>query len=184
MKKQLLWLLVIFFATLSGTGCSTSANGAPDDEPSPTAESESESESDTEAPPQDSDTSAGSEPEYPYLIGAGIHDTTGPSAEVMFAGYTDFDQKGKGILMRTRSRAFIIGDGAQRVVLVTIDVPLLSSGVHYEVIQKLKEKYGQLYTEKNVVISATHTHAAPGGFFRTHQLNLLAGLKKKATGDG
>lgn len=124
----------------------------------------------------DSDKSTDTQFEYPYIIGAGIHDTTGPPAEVMFAGYSDFNQKGRGILMRTRSRAFVIGDGERRVVLVSVDLPLLSSGVHYAVVQKLKETFGELYTEKNVVLSATHTHSVPGGFFKTFLLNIFAGL--------
>lgn len=114
--------------------------------------------------------------EFPYLIGAGIHDTTGPPAEVMFAGYCNFDQKGKGIHMRTRSRAFVIGDGEHRVALVSVGISLLSSGVHYYVIKKLKETFGDLYTEKNVVLSATHTHSAPGAHFKTYLLNTFAGM--------
>jgi neutral ceramidase len=120
--------------------------------------------------------SIGVDSDYPYLIGAGLHDTTGPCAEVMFAGYSDFNQKGRGIYMRTRSRAFVIADGSRRVALVTVDVPLMSSGVHYEVIRRLKQTFGELYTEQNVVLSATHTHSAPGGFFKTQLLNLFTGM--------
>ncbi|GBN61734.1 Neutral ceramidase 3, partial [Araneus ventricosus] len=34
------------------------------------------------------------------------------------------------------------------------------------VTKALKEKYGGLYTEKNVCISSTHTHSGPGGFLQ------------------
>ena len=34
----------------------------------------------------------------------------------------------------------------------------------FQVLEKLKGRFGDLYTEKNVMISGTHTHSAPGGY--------------------
>lgn len=31
-------------------------------------------------------------------------------------------------------------------------------------LRKLKSQFGDMYTERNVMISGTHTHSAPGGF--------------------
>lgn len=31
-------------------------------------------------------------------------------------------------------------------------------------VENLQKQYGDLYTEKNVMISATHSHSTPGGF--------------------
>ena len=31
-------------------------------------------------------------------------------------------------------------------------------------LQNLEKEFGSLYTEKNVMISATHSHSTPGGF--------------------
>lgn len=31
-------------------------------------------------------------------------------------------------------------------------------------LRKLKTQFGDIYTERNVMISGTHTHSAPGGF--------------------
>lgn len=31
-------------------------------------------------------------------------------------------------------------------------------------LRKLKTQFGDMYTERNVMISGTHTHSAPGGF--------------------
>lgn len=177
MFGKLFGVLIVVAAFLT-IGCGKSAGDKPiDDTASTSTETDTDNE-DSATSIEDTAPSTGDERElkYPYLIGAGIHDTTGPPAEVMFAGYTDFNQKGAGLLMRTRSRAFVISDGQKRVALVTVDIPLLSSGVHYEAIEKLKERFGDLYTEQNVVISATHTHSAPGAFFKTHLLNLFAGL--------
>ena len=118
----------------------------------------------------------------PYEVGVAITDITGPSGEVQFGGYVDFAQLGQGIYMRQFARSFIIkaNDGDplsnERFVLVETDLPMQSAGVYAAVINRLKAKYGDLYTEANVNIAATHTHAAPGGYFKTYMLNALAGL--------
>jgi neutral ceramidase len=80
--------------------------------------------------------------------------------------------------MRQWARAFIIRDKLSNncVVLVTADIPLMSGGVYVKVIKMLKEKFNNLYNEKNVVISATHTHSGPGGYFKTYALNIFAGM--------
>lgn len=112
------------------------------------------------------------------MIGTGISDITGPPAEVQLAGYCDFAQLGGGLLMRQWARAFIIKDPVSynSVVLVTADIPLMSIGVYINVIKMLKEKFGGTYSEKNVIISATHTHSGPGGYFKTYALNIFAGM--------
>lgn len=116
--------------------------------------------------------------ESPYLIGTGISDITGPPAEVMFAGYCDFEQLGTGVYMRQWARAFIIKekDTGNSVVMVTADIPLMSVGVYVQVLKMLRAKYGDMYNEKNIIMSATHTHSGPGGYFKTYALNIFAGL--------
>ena len=37
---------------------------------------------------------------------------------------------------------------------------------HLQVVNKLKSLYGDLYTNDNVLISGTHTHSAPAGYFQ------------------
>ena len=34
-----------------------------------------------------------------------------------------------------------------------------------QVLERIAELYGDLYTEQNVMLSGTHTHQAPGGYF-------------------
>ncbi|XP_014616337.1 PREDICTED: neutral ceramidase [Polistes canadensis] len=99
-----------------------------------------------------------------YSIGVGIADSTGPPAEIVFMGYAKMDQKGSGIHLRTFSRAFIIDDGEERFVFVSVDSSMIGIEVRKEVLNKLKSQYDNLYTEKNVMISGTHTHSSPGGF--------------------
>ncbi|KAM4715150.1 neutral ceramidase [Anableps anableps] len=102
----------------------------------------------------------------PYLIGVGRADCTGPPAEIPLMGYANPQQTAAGIHTRLYSRAFIIDDGRHRVVFVTADVGMISQRLRLEVLQALKEKYGDLYRHDNVVLSGTHTHCGPAGYFQ------------------
>ncbi len=111
-----------------------------------------------------------------YIIGAGIHDITGPAAGIGMMGYSLPEQRTQGIHMRLRSRAFIIGEPAdgKRVVLVIADLGQVFQAVKQEVIRVLREdpELGLFYDEKNVLISATHTHSGPGGYSHYDLYNL------------
>ncbi|MFD1829441.1 neutral/alkaline non-lysosomal ceramidase N-terminal domain-containing protein [Streptomyces desertarenae] len=105
-----------------------------------------------------------------YLVGRGIADATGEVAEVGMMGYGRTDQQARGLHTRLRARAFVVaeraadGTAGERVVLVVVDSPMIFSSVHREVLGRLGERYGGLYTDRNVMITATHTHAGPGGY--------------------
>lgn len=43
---------------------------------------------------------------------------------------------------------------------------LYSNLTNFQVVEKLQEKYGGLFHEKNVLLSGTHTHSGPGGFLQ------------------
>ncbi|KAF1324103.1 Neutral ceramidase, partial [Globisporangium splendens] len=100
-----------------------------------------------------------------HRIGVGKGDITGPAAEVVMMGFADSNEKTAGILNRLYARAFIVEDTttSQRVVFVNCDLQAVFQLVHQEVIKQLKTKYNGVYTEQNVVLHATHTHAGPGG---------------------
>ncbi|XP_071952076.1 uncharacterized protein [Antedon mediterranea] len=103
-----------------------------------------------------------------YGIGIGIADITGPAAEVNMMGYAMPEQKSSGIHLRQFSRAFIIEDknSSNRTVFVSIDACMGAQSVTLEVVKKLNVKFGNLYTEQNLVISGIHTHSAPAGFLQ------------------
>jgi neutral ceramidase len=100
-----------------------------------------------------------------YLIGQGIHDITGPSAEVGMMGYAELEQKTAGVHMRQWARAFIISEpsAGEPLVFVSVDAGALFQSVSQGVLNQLATKYGDTYHKGNVVLSATHTHAAAGG---------------------
>jgi len=100
-----------------------------------------------------------------YLIGSGVYDVTGESAEAGFMGYAALNQKGTGIHFRLRARAFIVVDkqSSSRVAYVSLDLCFGMEMMKTFVIEQLQAKYGNLYVRENVIISGTHTHSGPGG---------------------
>ncbi|MFJ5084165.1 neutral/alkaline ceramidase [Streptomyces sp. NPDC088706] len=116
-----------------------------------------------------------------YLVGRGIADVTGEAAETGMMGYSSFDQKTSGIHQRQRSRAYVVVDRAtgRRVVYVNADLAMIFQSVRQGVIARLKERYGSLYGDENVLLSATHTHSGPGGYSHHLAYNLsVLGFQK------
>uniref|UniRef100_A0A5B7A822 Neutral ceramidase n=1 Tax=Davidia involucrata TaxID=16924 RepID=A0A5B7A822_DAVIN len=102
-----------------------------------------------------------------YLIGLGSYDITGPAADVNMMGYANMEQIASGVHFRLRARAFIVAEPqGNRVVFVNLDACMASQLVTIKVLERLKARYGNLYTEKNVAISGIHTHAGPGGYLQ------------------
>jgi len=104
-------------------------------------------------------------------IGVGIHDVTGPCCDLGLMGYSDPAQKGEGIHSRLFARAFVMEDleNGKTVALVCADLLMCTQAMQLDVIKKLRKhfrgtEYSKTYSEKNVMISATHTHSAPGGY--------------------
>ena len=76
------------------------------------------------------------------------------------------DQRSHGIHLRLRSRAYVIEDvpTSKRVVFVSNDICMTFGSIKDNVTSLLQEKFGNLYTTENVMISGTHTHSGPGGY--------------------
>ncbi|AEI63074.1 neutral/alkaline ceramidase [Corallococcus macrosporus] len=101
-----------------------------------------------------------------FLLGAGSADITGPAAEVGMMGYGMVEQQTTGIHQRLRSRAFVIASpcNGKRVAFVSADLGMVFQAVKQQVVERLRARYGDLYTDDNVLLSATHTHSGPGGY--------------------
>lgn len=108
---------------------------------------------------------AGCDGDTRFDIGAGIYDVTGPAAELGMMGYAMLEQKTSGIHMRLRSRAYVIASpcNGQRLVFVSADLGMIFQAVKQRVLSRLASRYGDLYRDDNVMLSATHTHSGPGG---------------------
>ncbi|XXF79948.1 neutral/alkaline non-lysosomal ceramidase N-terminal domain-containing protein [Myxococcaceae bacterium GXIMD 01537] len=109
-----------------------------------------------------------------FQVGAGIYDITGPAAEIGMMGYAQLAQKTAGVHQRLRSRAFVIASpcNGKRAVFVSADAGQVFQGVKQQVMERLRATYGTLYTDENVLLSATHTHSGPGGFSHYALYNL------------
>mgnify|MGYP006073949705 CR=1 FL=1 len=132
-----------------------------------------------------------SEEPYEYLIGRGISDITGPAFGIQLWGFGREDQISEGVHIRQKARAFIIADAQlnKRIVFVSADIGSIEHHITLEVLSRLKEHYADQYQIDNVIISATHTHAAPtgywhsrtdlgldGGFYPQHFNNIVDGI--------
>jgi neutral ceramidase len=81
-------------------------------------------------------------------------------------GYGKSSQRTRGLHLRLRSRAFVFvhPDTGQQVLLSINDLPMVFESVHREVLFRLSKLYGSAYSDRNVVVTATHTHCGPGGY--------------------
>jgi len=104
--------------------------------------------------------------EETYLIGRSLADITLPVVGVQMLGFVRPDQISEGLHQRQYARTFVIADasGKSRVALVTCDIAFPTHTLKLAVLDRLSEKFGDRYGHANVVLAATHAHAAPGGF--------------------
>jgi neutral ceramidase len=131
------------------------------------------------------------EDQYEYAIGRGMSDITGPAFGIQLWGFGKEDQIAEGIHIRQKARAFIIAsdDLDKRIAFVSADIGSIEHHITLEVLDRLKQQFGDQYQLDNVILSATHTHAAPtgywhsrstlgfdGGFYPEHFNNIVSGI--------
>lgn len=99
------------------------------------------------------------------FVGRGIGDMTGEPLGAGMNGYADTEQLAVGLHLRQRARAFVFADSpsSPRFLHVTAEIGLVFQSIQQEVLRRLAAEFGGTYHEGNVVITATHTHVAPGG---------------------
>lgn len=116
--------------------------------------------------------------EYQYLVGRAISDITGPPMGLKMMGYNRQDQSGEGIQSRQYARAFAIAErnGDNPVVYVVADLCMPSYTMKLQVLEKVATALGGRYRHDNLVLTATHTHGAPGGYFHHNEASPLGGM--------
>ena len=104
-----------------------------------------------------------------YLIGRGMSDITGPAVGIQMWGFGREDQIAEGIHIRLRARAFVVSElnTKKRLVFVSADIGSIEHHITLEVVDRLKARFGETYTLDNVILSATHTHSGPGGYWHS-----------------
>ncbi|KEP52903.1 neutral/alkaline nonlysosomal ceramidase [Rhizoctonia solani 123E] len=112
-----------------------------------------------------------------YLLGVGIGDVTGPVVETNMMGYADLSQTDTGLHMRQFSRAYIVAapgtnSAKDRILFINSDLQSGDTAIRRGILEQLNKLYPGLYTEANVALVGTHSHAGVGGFLN----NLLPTL--------
>jgi neutral ceramidase len=124
--------------------------------------------------------------EASYRVGAGIYDITGPASDTGLLGYAQMTQVASGIHTRLWSRSFVVENNSSMIVFSVLDLAFITHAIKQEIIQRLAVERGedpsrpQTFRYDNVVLMATHTHSAPGGFSHHTLYNLpFPGFRKK-----
>lgn len=112
-------------------------------------------------------------PDAPALrVGRARRDITGEPWGVGMMGYGMPEQWTQGILTRQYARAFVLDDGSERIAYVVADIGMFFQSAVTEIHQRLEQRLGGLYTARNTVLTATHTHCGPGGHGRHTLYNI------------
>ncbi|KAF1951526.1 neutral ceramidase precursor [Byssothecium circinans] len=104
-----------------------------------------------------------------YLIGVGKADITGPVVELNLMGYANTSQVGTGLRQRLYSRAFIVGspsDTSERFIYLVLDTQSGDTAIRNGILEGLRNLGSaySVYTQKNVAVTGTHSHAGPGAW--------------------
>ena len=92
--------------------------------------------------------------------GVGRSDVTPPTGFPTM-GYVRSDAIARGQHTRLFARAIVLRDGKRKLALVTTDLGFTPGGLLVEVVNQLQKRG---FSERNVIISASHTHSAPAGY--------------------
>lgn len=99
--------------------------------------------------------------------GVGRADLTPPTGMIT-GGFVRADTKAGGQHTRLFARAVVLRRGATKVALVSTDLLATPSGLVTEVARLLE---GRDFDERRLLISASHTHGGPGGYFNFSTYN-------------
>ncbi len=105
--------------------------------------------------------------DFQYRVGVGKTDITGPAGDIPMFGFAKEGQNTAGIHFRLFVRAFVIAeaDSDNRVAIAVVDIGSAPHEIQREVVDRLGKRFGDSYTLANTLVSATHTHSGPGGYW-------------------
>ena len=101
--------------------------------------------------------------------GVGRADLTPPNGFFMM-GWVRSDAKPVGQHTRLYSRVVVLKQGDRKVALVAADLGAVAGGVAKQAADLNKDRG---FSEQNVLVSASHTHAAPTGFYNFGTYNTV-----------
>lgn len=101
--------------------------------------------------------------------GLGRADITPPTGYAL-GGWTRADRIGTGVQTRLQASALVIRSGHRKLALVSADLFAAPGGL----IADAAKRAGHGFSQKNVLVGATHTHSGPSQFANFATLNTLA----------
>src|SRR3954447_22952929 len=101
--------------------------------------------------------------------GVGRADIT-PRTGYYMMGWVRSDAVLRGQHTRLFARAIVLEEGGRKVALVAMDVNGISGGVLAEAADQLKARG---FSQQNILVSASHTHAAPSGWYAFSTYNTV-----------
>src|SRR3954454_15883090 len=102
--------------------------------------------------------------------GAGRSDVTPPTGFYTM-GYVRSDAVARGQHTRLFARAIVLREGNRKLALVATDLGFTPGGLTVDVANQVAKRG---FTERNVIISASHTHSAPAGYSNYQSDNFVA----------
>ena len=99
--------------------------------------------------------------------GTGKADITAFKKGVGMMGYGQYAQKVEAIETNLFVRAFVFCDSdiGKKVAFVSVEICFITISIKSGVIKKLQKEHPELgYDLDNIMLTAQHTHSAPGGY--------------------
>ncbi len=93
-----------------------------------------------------------------------------PPTGYAFGGWTRADRVGTGVHTRLQASALVIRSGDRKLALVTVDLFASPGGL----VAEAAKRAGHGFSQRNVLVGASHTHGGPSQFANFATLNTLA----------
>ena len=105
----------------------------------------------------------------PLRAGVGRAEITPPTGYAL-GGWTRADRVGTGVHTRLQASAIVLRSGKRKLALVSVDLFAAPGGL----IAEAAKRAGHGFSQRNVLVGATHTHSGPSQFANFATLNTLA----------
>lgn len=102
-------------------------------------------------------------------VGVGRADITPPTGYYLM-GWERGDAKGLGVQTRLYARAIVLAENGHKVAFVVEDLNGIAGGVLEDALRLAGDP---ALTEQSVLVSATHTHSAPSGYWNYSAYNTV-----------
>src|SRR3954451_10333944 len=93
-------------------------------------------------------------------------------------GYVRSDAVARGQHTRLFARAIVLREGNRKLALVATDLGFIPGGLLADVANQVSKR---VFSERNVIVSASHTHSAPAGYANYQSDNFVAPTASSAT---